>query len=183
MDKSTLINIFDFLQRVENKTHKDSDSIQWKLMFEEPLIKEELIIYDDLDLTNLDITSLPEGLEVKGNLYLDNLNILSLPKGLKVEGDLSSTGCKNLKSLPIGIEVKGAIHLSDCTSLTSLPEGLEVGGWLWLDDCKSLKSLPKGLKVDGRLIISNTPLAKLSDETILSMIEPDGYINGEILKR
>jgi hypothetical protein len=32
------------------------------------------------------------------------------------------------------------------------------------------------------LYINATPLSELSDETILSMIEPDGYINGEILR-
>jgi hypothetical protein len=32
------------------------------------------------------------------------------------------------------------------------------------------------------LYIHATPLAKLSDEDILSMIEPDGYITREIIR-
>jgi hypothetical protein len=45
-----------------------------------------------------------------------------------------------------------------------------------------INTLPKGLQVDGDLSITNSPLAKLSDEDILSMIEPDGYINGDIIR-
>jgi hypothetical protein len=45
-----------------------------------------------------------------------------------------------------------------------------------------IKSLPKGLQVDNDLSITNSPLAKLSDEAILSMIEPGGYINGDIIR-
>jgi hypothetical protein len=45
-----------------------------------------------------------------------------------------------------------------------------------------INTLPKGLQVDNDLSITNSPLAKLSDEAILSMIEPDGYINGDIIR-
>jgi hypothetical protein len=44
-----------------------------------------------LDLTNTKITSLPEGLQVRGSLDLRNTPITSLPKGLKVGGNLYLT--------------------------------------------------------------------------------------------
>jgi hypothetical protein len=137
MDKSTLKNIFKFLE--EKGEHKAP--FKWKLENNIPLSKEELNVKGTLRLSYSDITSLPEGLKVGDNLNLQNSEITSLPKNLKVGASLLLYYCKNI---------------------TSLPEGLQVGG---------------------NLSIFNTPLVKLSDETILSMIEPDGYINGYIIRR
>jgi ABC-type uncharacterized transport system YnjBCD ATPase subunit len=39
-------------------------------------------------VSNTNITSLPEGLEVGGDLFLQDTTIKSLPAGLKVGGDL-----------------------------------------------------------------------------------------------
>jgi len=36
------------------------------------------------------------------------------------------------------------------------------------------------LKVDKDLYIKNTPLTKFSDDELLDMIKPDGFIKGEI---
>jgi hypothetical protein len=88
MDKSTLKNILNFLDEKEGKKHKDKDSLRWKLIFNEPLTKEDLKVRGDLDLKNTNLTSLPEGLDVLGTLYLSNSNITSLPKGLYVAGSL-----------------------------------------------------------------------------------------------
>ena len=101
-----------------------------------------------------------EELDVEGELDLFNVGFKSLPEGLKVGGHLSLFHSKNIESLP---------------------EGLQVGENLYLDHT-TIDTLPKGLKVDGDLSITKSPLAKLSDETILSMIEPDGYINGDIIR-
>jgi hypothetical protein len=69
------------------------------------------------------------------------------------------------------------------SEITSLPNDLDVKRSIFLKYCHKLKSLPQGLKVWGDLYIHATPLAKLSDKDILSMIEPDGYITGEIARR
>ena len=60
------------------------------MFFNEPLTKDDLIVNGDLNLANSKITSLPEGLEIKGTLDLRNCTSLtSLPAGLKVDGYLS----------------------------------------------------------------------------------------------
>ena len=114
MKKEALKRIFDFLE--EKGEHKVP--FRWKLINNEPLTKEELIVDDDLDLAYTYITSLPEGFEVKGFLDLESTSITSLPKGLKVGGFL---------------------NLRFCTELTSLPKGLEVGRNLYIDDSPLIK--------------------------------------------
>jgi hypothetical protein len=107
-------------------------------------------------------------------------NIPFSKEELEVDGDLDLYGSK-IKSLPEGLKVGGHLSLFHSKNIESLPEGLQVGLDLYLD-YTTIDTLPKGLKVDGDLSITNSPLAKLSDETILSMIEPDGYINGDIIR-
>ena len=63
----------------------------------------------DLDLSGIQITSLPEGLSVGKSLYLSGIPITSLPEGLSVGRSLDLRG----------------------TQITSLPEGLSVGGSLY----------------------------------------------------
>lgn len=98
-------------------------------------------------------------------VYNDDLNlndtyIISLPKGLRVGGDLSLYNCGQLTSLPKGLFVAGDLNLSST----------------WLE------TLPKGLQVGGDLYLEGSFLAELSDEALLKMIKPDGYIDGEIIK-
>jgi len=108
MEKETLKIIFKFLEKEEN--------IRAPLLFkwknDEPLTEEDLIVKGNLDLANLKITSLPEGLKVVDHLYLGN--------------------CKNLKSLPEGLEVGGNLILEACSQLHSLPKGLKVYGTLYI---------------------------------------------------
>ena len=94
MEKETLKNIFNFLEKEENKkSYKFSNYIK-KINFIEkvesgiPFTKEELVFDGDLDLKGSTIKSLPEGLEVRGLLDLRNSEITSLPEGLKVDGIL-----------------------------------------------------------------------------------------------
>jgi hypothetical protein len=68
------------------------------------------------------------------------------------------------------------------SSIESLPEGLKVGGDLSLRGCKHLRSLPKGLIVKGYLFLINSSLKKYTDEQLREMIEPDGFINGKIIR-
>ena len=67
-------------------------------------------------------------LKLKGNLDLSELDIESLPPDLKVGGSLDLGGCKSLKSLPSGLEVGRNLILFHCKSLKSLPPDLKVGG-------------------------------------------------------
>jgi hypothetical protein len=118
MEKETIKNILDFLEKKENKKHKDSDNLVWKLRFGYPLTKEEL--------------------NQKGNLHLSFTKITSLPKGLKVGGFLYLFMCKHLTSLPEGLKVGGILSLNH-SSITSLPKGLEVGGDLQIEGASLTK--------------------------------------------
>ena len=104
MEKEVIKRIFNFLEAKEEL----KQPLVWKLKTNMPLTKEDLKINGDLQLSN--ITSLPDGLEVKGTLYLDNSSITSLPEGLKVGDDLSLYK----------------------TKITFLPKGLKVGRSLFI---------------------------------------------------
>jgi hypothetical protein len=106
MIKETLRSIFKFLENEENK----KTPIVWKIVNNEPIEQDDLIVNGDINMDYSDIESLPEGLYVNGDLSLFGSEIKSLPKNLKVGGYL------NLFN----------------TKITSLPEGLEVGGRLFI---------------------------------------------------
>jgi hypothetical protein len=91
MNKEQLKRIFEFLEKKENKLAKEKGTLRWKIAFNEPLTEEDFNRYGDLDLSNLEITSLPEGLKVHRDLDLYNSKIKILPKGLEVWGDLYVT--------------------------------------------------------------------------------------------
>ena len=91
MNKDALKRIFEFLEEKENKLAKVKGTLRWKLAFNEPLTEEDFNRYGDLDLSNSDITSLPEGLKIHRDLDLYNSKIKILPKGLEVWGDLYVT--------------------------------------------------------------------------------------------
>ena len=91
MNKEQLKRIFEVLEKKENKLAKEKGTLRWKIVFNEPLTEEDFNRYGDLDLSNLEITSLPEGLKVHRDLDLYNSKIKILPKGLEVWGDLYVT--------------------------------------------------------------------------------------------
>jgi hypothetical protein len=176
MEKETIKKIFTFLEEEENK----DKPFMWKLMNNEPLTDEELFVEGDLDLTETDIESLPDGLNVEDILSLYGCkNIQSLPEGLEVGGHLD-LGYSNITSLPKGLKVGGSLSLFDCANITSLPEGLKVGRNLDLGFTKII-SLPRGLKVEGFIDLNGTKLTEYTDDELRKMIKP-GYIKGRIIK-
>jgi hypothetical protein len=158
MEKETIKNIIDFLEKKENKKHKDRDTFIWKVKLGYPLTKEDLIVKGDLNLYNSNIETLPDGLYIEGYLDLKHSKIKSLPEGLKVDYQL------NLQF----------------TEIKSLPKGLDVGWTLDLYNT-NIKSLPKGLKVGGDLIIKSTFLTNYDDDRLRKMVKP-GFIKGEIIR-
>jgi len=160
MEKETLKIIFKFLEKEENR----STPIVWKILNNEPIEQDDLIVNGDINMEYSDIESLPEGLHINGYFSLFGSEIKSLPKDLYVGENLSVGYCDNL---------------------TSLPEGLYVGGNLSLAGT-NITSLPKGLKVDGFLFIRFTPLVNFSDEELIKMVKPtddvDGYIDRKIIR-
>jgi hypothetical protein len=159
MEIETIKNILDFLEKEDNKKHKDKGTLRWKFMFNEPLTKEELNVKGDLDISGVNIQHLPKGLKVIGNADFRFSSLKTFPEKLFVEGDLNF----------------------EWTSFKSLPGDLYVGRNLDLS-YSDVETLSKGLKVERDLHIVKTPLAKLSDEKIREIIEPDGFINGKIMR-
>ena len=177
MEKETLKNIFNFLEKNDNI----KAPFIWKLENNIPFSKEELNVKGNLSLYTSEITSLPEGLKIEGDLALiDCTNLMYLPEGLKVGGSLNLHRTK-INSLPKGLKVRGHLDLaySDIASL-SLPEGLEVGENLKLGKIK-ITSLPEGLKVGGFLDFRGTQLQEYTDDELKEMIKP-GFIKGRIYR-
>jgi hypothetical protein len=59
------------------------------------IVNSNLTINDDLDLSFINMISLPKGLKVNGNLFLGDSSIKSLPEGLQVGGNL------NIRNTPL----------------------------------------------------------------------------------
>ena len=106
MGSETIYNLFKF---IEDK--KPQYKLPFKVKF----------IYDPNSLTK-------EDLDVKGNLNLNNISIQSLPDGLKVEGSLSLADTP-IQSLPNDLKVGRSLWLTN-TPIQSLPNNLKVGDYL-----------------------------------------------------
>jgi hypothetical protein len=170
MKKEAIKNIFDFLEKKENKKHKNRDNFIWKLNFGDPLTKEDLIVDGDLDLTDSTLKSLPDNLEVKGRMITRFSKIEELPKGLKVDGSLELSH-SIIKNIPNDIKIGASLYLHN-TKITSLPEGLVIDLWLSIMDTP-IKRLPKGLEVNGYLAVSvGDSLDKFSDAELREMVKP-----------
>ena len=116
-----------------------------------------------------------EGSEKKFSIKWKMMNKIPFTKEqLNVKGDFDLQG-EDIQQLPDGLYVKGDLLLN-ATPIKKLPKGLRVDGNLELQDCENLKSLPKDLKVRGGIWLAGTPLGRMSDEKILNMVKPDGYI-------
>ena len=88
MNKEQLKRIFEFLEDKEQQ----NPPFRWKHINNIPLTEEDLNVKGDLDLSQTQITSLPEGLKVGGDLDLSYTAIKILPKGLVVYGNLNVSG-------------------------------------------------------------------------------------------
>jgi len=161
MEKETLKNIFNFLE--ENERHQTP--FLWKWVNNIPLTEKDLNIEGNLDLTNTDIESLPDGLKVAGNLNLTETDMQSLPERLEVAGNLYLDH-SFIKSLPKDLKVGGDLSI-EATYIKSLPRGLQVGGDLYLNDSKLLNYIDYNNSNDLRDIVKK-------------MVEP-GFIKGNVI--
>jgi hypothetical protein len=161
MEKETLKNIFNFLE--ENERHQTP--FLWKWVNNIPLTEKDLNIEGNLDLTNTDIKSLPDGLKVAGNLNLTETDMESLPERLEVAGNLYLDH-SFIKSLPKDLKVGGDLSI-EATYIKSLPRGLQVGGDLYLNDSKLLNNIDYNDSNELRDIVKK-------------MVEP-GFIKGNVI--
>ena len=161
MKKETLKNIFNFIE--ENERHQTP--FLWKWVNNIPLTEKDLNIEGNLDLTDTDIKSLPDGLKVAGNLNLTETDMESLPERLEVAGNLYLDH-SFIKSLPKDLKVGGDLSI-EATYIKSLPRGLQVGGDLYLNDSKLLNNIDYNDSNELRDIVKK-------------MVEP-GFIKGNVI--
>jgi hypothetical protein len=161
MEKETLKKIFEFLE--ENERHQTP--FLWKWVNNIPLTEKDLNIEGELDLTNTDIKSLPDGLKVAGDLNLTETDMESLPERLEVAGNLYLDH-SFIKSLPKDLKVGGYLSI-EATYIKSLPRGLQVGGDLYLNDSKLLNNIDYNDSNELRDIVKK-------------MVEP-GFIKGNVI--
>jgi len=161
MEKETLKNIFYFLE--ENERHQTP--FLWKWVNNIPLTEKDLNIEGELDLTNTDIKSLPDGLKVAGDLNLTETDMRLLPERLEVAGNLYLDH-SFIKSLPKDLKVGGDLSI-EATYIKSLPRGLQVGGDLYLNDSKLLNNIDYNDSNELRDIVKK-------------MVEP-GFIKGNVI--
>jgi hypothetical protein len=161
MEKETLKNIFNFLE--ENERHQTP--FLWKWVNNIPLTEKDLNIEGELDLTNTDIKSLPDGLKVAGDLNLTETDMRLLPERLEVAGNLYLDH-SFIKSLPKDLKVGGDLSI-EATYIKSLPRGLQVGGDLYLNDSKLLNNIDYNDSNELRDIVKK-------------MVEP-GFIKGNVI--
>jgi hypothetical protein len=161
MEKETIRKIFTFLE--ENEGHQTP--FLWKYINNIPLTEKDLNIEGNLDLTDTDIKSLPDGLKIAGNLILTETDMRFLPEGLLVGGHLDLYASK-IDSLPKGLKVGGDLSI-EATYIASLPKGLQVGGDLYLNDSKLLNNIDYNDSNELRDIVKK-------------MVEP-GFIKGNVI--
>jgi hypothetical protein len=161
MEKETLKKIFNFLE--ENERHQTP--FLWKWVNNIPLTEKDLNIEGELDLTDTDIKSLPDGLKVAGDLNLTETDMRLLPERLEVAGNLYLDH-SFIKSLPKDLKVGGYLSI-EATYIKSLPRGLQVGGDLYLNDSKLLNNIDYNDSNELRDIVKK-------------MVEP-GFIKGNVI--
>ena len=84
-----------------------------------------------LDLSDSDITKLPNKLTVNGNLDLENSKITELPDNLTIYGSLYLENAK-IAELPDNLTVNGSLWI-EYTKITKLPDNLTVTGTIYKD--------------------------------------------------
>ena len=111
-------------------------------------IKEDngrITVEGSLDLSNTNISKLPDNLTVNGSLCLRNTNISKLPDNLTVGGYLYLSNT-NISELPDNLTVNGWLDLSN-TNISKLPDNLMVEGIIYgfnEDKISRVKPVQKG---------------------------------------
>ena len=152
MKRETIENILNFLKEKEGKELPQ----KWKLIHE--------------------LENHPDGTQYRydGMLDLSNTNITKLPNDLHVDGVLDLRNCQDLTKLPNKLFVSRSLYMEGCEQLTKLPDNLHIGGSLSLEGSK-ITELPNNLYVGDDLYVYNTPLAnKYTDEEIREIITSKG---------
>jgi len=153
-----MTNLYNLFKFIESNRPKYRTPLKLKLLHDpESITNKDLKVIHNLLLYGAKISSIPDGLKVKGTIDLRFTQITSLPKGLTVGSDLKISN----------------------TPITSLPDDLTVGNSLSFTDTK-ISSIPNNLKVGGSLHLRDTPLSKQysEDEIHKMIVDKGGNIGG-----
>jgi len=129
-------------------------------------LREDSVIYGDLDLSGKEITWLPDNLTVEGNLCITCCwYIEALPANLHVSGNLTITYTQ-IKAIPADLDVRGNIYASNLD--LKIPAGFTAHGDLYLNGFTPHRCpleapfyLPDNLTVKGNLVITDRILGKM----------------------
>jgi hypothetical protein len=133
-EKKLVKNFFRFIEEHDEK--KIPPYIKFSY-FQNELTKNDLHVKGDLNLSNVSINTLPDGLLVDGDLNLRHTHLKKLPNNLTVKGNLDLYGSR----------------------IETLPEKLKVGGDLTLS-FTTIPYLPKDISLEGRLKVFSSTLGK-----------------------
>jgi hypothetical protein len=135
------------------------------------LLKSRILnIPYDLDFSrHKELTSLPEGLSIRGSLNLSGCTALTrLPEGLSIQGILNLSGCTAITRLPEGLSrAMAELNLTGCSALTQLPDGLSIEYGLITKGCTALTQLPARLSVGESINMEGcTALTRLPEDLL-----------------
>lgn len=105
------MNVETVFEFIKNKRGYDFPSV-YKIITGRPLLKDDLVIKDDLDISFSDITSLPDNLTIKGDLNIIGCEFESLPDNLTVKEYLFIENTK-IDSIPKNLIVSGGFFVKN----------------------------------------------------------------------
>lgn len=121
------------------------------------VIEGDVLCYGDIAKDVAE--AIPEGLQINGELNLSGIQMKSLPAGIKVEGNVFIGGGSVIESLPPDLQVGGTLSIAG-SSIVGIPPGFSTNGNVYIMSDK-MTSLPPSLKVGGELIIRNCPVPEI----------------------
>jgi hypothetical protein len=125
-----MANVINFFKFLEDKADRRVP-LKLKLLNDpESITEKDLYVYDDLDLSDSGIKTLPDNLTIRYSLDLTYCPIKTLPKNLKVGGNLVLYESE-IESLPKDLEVEGDLNIRNTPLANKYLDKFSVGQLLW----------------------------------------------------
>ena len=87
--------------------------------------------FDDIGVDRRDYILDNNNIYYARNLNLTNCNITELPENLTIRGNLNLNHNENFKNLPNNLHIKGDLDIR-YTKITKFPEIISVASYIWL---------------------------------------------------
>jgi hypothetical protein len=132
-------------------------------------------IQDPLELSDQQISALPDNIRFLRGLTLKNCPNLTDLSAVIVDYKLTIINCANISTLPKTKEIFSNVTLENCPNLTDL-SAVKVRGQLNISNCAKLSALPKIYLNNGNEVtLNNCP--SLSDLSALEINQGDYFFN------